>query len=558
MINLIKSAKDDIVKIIENAYKKGTDEGIFTSELPCSIMVENPKDRSHGDFATNFCMQAARALKMPPRNIAKEISSRMSFEGTLLSSADIAGPGFINFHLSPMFYQKAVRTIIKEKDGYGRTSFGNNEKIMVEFVSANPTGPMHIGNARGGAIGDCLSSVLSWAGYDVTREFYVNDAGNQIERFFRSLDARYKQALLGENSVEFPEDGYHGDDIKERAEEFIKLYGDKYLNAPEEERKKALVLYALNKNVAALRSDLADYRIHYDNWFFESSLYESGEVEETLNLLKKAGFTYEQDGAIFLAATKFGCEKDEVLVRANGLCTYFAADIAYHRNKFSRGFDRCINIWGADHHGHVARMKGALDAVGLDGSKLDVILMQLVRLVRDGEVVRVSKRSGKSITLRDLLDETGIDAARFFFNLRQHDTHLEFDLNLAVEESSQNPVYYVQYAHARICSILRSAEGIDIENADLSLLAAPEEIELISLLAAFPEEICTAAVSYEPSRITRYTIDLAAAFHKFYGACRVNCEDEMLKCARLALVTAAKITIANALSILSVSAPKQM
>jgi len=434
---------------------------------------------------------------------------------------------------------------------------------MVEFVSANPTGPMHIGNARGGALGDCLAAVLDRAGFEVTREFYINDAGNQIEKFGCSLEARYLQKYLGEEAVPFPEDGYHGADIITRAEEFAAIEGDKYVNASPEERKKALVAYALPRNIEGLRADLGRYRVEYDVWFSESTLHESGAVRAVVDKLSAAGLTYEKEGALFYKATAYGGEKDEVLIRANGHPTYFAADIAYHYNKFAvRGFDRVINVWGADHHGHVARLKGAMDAVGLDGSKLDIVLMQLVKLMRDGELVKVSKRTGKSITLADLLDEVPLDAARFFFNLREPNTQMDFDLGLAVEESSQNPVYYVQYAHARICHIIQrlAAEGVAFGDgaAIPAVLTDPAEHELIRHIAAFPSEIADSARLYDPSRITKYAITLATLYHKFYDRCRVLGEAPELTKARAELCVATKTVIANLLTMLKIDCPEQM
>ena len=434
---------------------------------------------------------------------------------------------------------------------------------MVEFVSANPTGPMHMGNARGGALGDCLASVLDAAGYDVWREFYVNDAGNQIEKFGVSLEARYLQLHLGEEAVEFPEDAYHGDDIKEHAAAFSALYGDKYVRASSEERRKALVDYALPLNIEKMHRDMEKYRIVYDEWFHESTLHQSGQVADTIRLLTERGLTYEKEGALWYKASEYGGEKDEVLIRANGHPTYFAADIAYHRNKFARGFDTCIDVWGADHHGHVARMKGAMDAVGLKGDHLQVVLIQLVRLMRDGEVVRMSKRSGKAIQLADLLDEVPVDAARFFFNLREAGTRMDFDLDLAIEQSASNPVYYVQYAHARICSIFKAlaADGVvsrPCSGEELRLLAEPEEKELIRHLAAYTGEIVAAAKAYDPARITRYCMELATLFHKFYNACRVKGTEEPLMQARLALCSATRLTLRNALSLLKIDAPEAM
>lgn len=435
---------------------------------------------------------------------------------------------------------------------------------MVEFVSANPTGPMHMGNARGGALGDCLASVLEYAGYDVTREFYINDAGNQIEKFGNSLNARYIQQLQGEDAIAFPEDGYHGEDITDHAKAFIALYGDKYLACGEAERKAALVDYALEKNVTALREDLERYRIVYDVWFRESELHKSGAVQEAIALLKENGYTYEEDGAVWLNCEKMGLEKNEVLVRNNGIPTYFAADIAYHMNKLkTRGFDWAINVWGADHHGHVARMKKALDAVGADGSRLDVVLMQLVRLMKDGEVVRMSKRTGKAITLSDLLEDISVDAARFFFNMRSAGSHLDFDLTLAAEQSNENPVFYVQYAHARICSILRllEEEGVRVlpyAQIRPELLKEEAELDLLKKLSDLPGEIESAARALEPARITRYVMELAACFHTFYTACRVKVEDRDLMNARLKLIDSTRIVLKGVLTMLKITAPEKM
>lgn len=564
MINLIQSAKNDIRNVVTKALEKAISEGMLNScELP-DFNIELPKEKGHGDFASNVAMQAAKAFKLPPRKIAEIITRTLDLKDTCIKSVEVAGPGFINFNLNDKFYTDTIKAIIDEKDNYGRTDYGHGEKIMVEFVSANPTGPMHMGNARGGALGDCLSAVLSWAGYDVTREFYINDAGNQIEKFAQSLEARYMQLFLGEDGFPFPEDGYFGDDIKELAEGFKEINGDKYKDTSSEERKAALVEYGLKNNIARIKSDLAKYRIYFDVWFTESTLHNDGELAETIEILKKNGYTYEKEGALWYKATEFGADKDDVLVRANGFPTYFAADIAYHRNKFEkRGFNRVINIWGADHHGHVARLKGAMNAIGLDGSKLDIILMQLVRLMRDGVPVKMSKRTGKSITLSDLLEETSVDSARYFFNLRQADSHFDYDMDLAVEQSSQNPVYYVQYAHARICSIMRAleSEGIkvdSIENTDLSLLKEPEERELIKNLSLLPEEIKQAAIDYDPSRLTRYLYETATLFHKFYGACHVKGEDEKLMQARIKLIESARTVIKNVLNLMAVTAPDKM
>lgn len=564
MLNLMNTAETEIRRVLLESMGRCVAEGVFPAEPIPAFSVEIPADRSHGDFASNVAMVSARAFKMAPRKIAEAIIKNTDLTGTCLSKIECAGPGFLNFFVSQAWYAGVIRAIDEEGSQYGSSEMGRGKKIMVEFVSANPTGPMHMGNARGGALGDCLASVLDRAGYDVTREFYVNDAGNQIEKFGYSLEARYLQIYKGEDAVPFPEEGYHGDDIKDRAREFADRNADKYVNAESSERRRALIDYALEKNISSLHDDLLKYRIKYDVWFRESKLHSDGELDETIEILKKNGYTYEQDGALWYAATKFGAEKDEVLIRGNGIPTYFAADIAYHRNKFKvRGFNRVIDVWGADHHGHVARLKGAITAAGLDGNKLDVVLMQLVRLVRGGEVVRMSKRTGKAISLTDLLEEVPIDAARFFFNLREANSHFDFDLGLAQEQTSQNPVYYVQYAHARICSILKNlaADGITqrpCTASDLARLNAPEERELIRHLGILPNEIESAAKALDPARITRYVIDLATLFHKFYNACRVKVEDEPLMQARLKLCVCVRDVIKNVLDMLKIDAPEHM
>ena len=552
--------KNAILRAVEKAQAGGD---LPQGEMP-PFSIEVPADRSHGDWATNAAMVSAKAFRLAPRKIAQLITEHIVLEGTFFDRFEIAGPGFINFFLNQRFYSEILKDIMRCGASYGRSDYGKKSKIMVEFVSANPTGPMHMGNARGGALGDCLAAVLDAAGYDVWREFYVNDAGNQIEKFGNSLSARYLQIFKGEDAVEFPEDGYQGEDIRDRAAEFAKENGDKYVDADPAVRQKALVDFALPKNIEKMKSDLKKYGIVYDEWFLESRLHNDGELAETIRILKEKGLTYEKDGALWYRATDFGAEKDEVLVRQNGNPTYFAADIAYHRNKFEkRGFERCIDVWGADHHGHVARMKGAMNAVGLDGGKLDVVLIQLVRLVKGGEVVRMSKRTGKAIQLADLLDEVPVDAARFYFIMREANSQMDFDLDLAVQQDSQNPVYYVQYARARICSIFKAlaAEGIsprDCTDEDLALLTEPEEIELIRHLSAYTGEIVAAAQDYDPARITRYVITLATLFHKFYNACRVKGDDEGLTAARLCLCSATSTVICNVLSMFKISAPESM
>ena len=563
-MNHVLNAKEQAQSLILKAYRQAAEEGLLPSHPFETAPVEIPKDVKNGDFASTFAMQAAKPLGMNPRKIAEAICEKAQLEGTIFSGLEIAGPGFLNLRLGHGYFENVLRDIQEEGKNYGRSQSGKKEKIMVEFVSANPTGPMHMGNARGGVLGDSLAEVLSRAGNDVSREFYVNDAGNQIEKFAQSLEARYFQILDGEENVPFPEDGYHGDDIRELAKIFYEQHGDSYRNVSQKERHDALVQFGLEKNLAKMRRDLEKYRITYDTWFFESTLHDSGYVKETVDLLTQKGATYESEGALWLRTSDYGCEKDDVLRRANGFYTYFAADIAYHRNKFEqRGFDRVINIWGADHHGHVARLKAALDILGLDGShRLEIVLMQLVRLMRDGEVVRMSKRTGTAITLSDLLDEISCDAARYFFNSRAADTHLEFDLGLAVREDNENPVYYVQYAHARVKSILRNLEqeGVQCsENPDLSLLKSEEELELIRELARLPEEIRLAARDREPSRINRYVNNVAAAFHRFYTVSRIrDAETEALRDARVYLIRQVATVIENGLSVFGVTAPDKM
>ncbi len=563
-MTIYEQTKATIKKAIDDAIEQAKQKGDISFDTIPDYIIEEPREKEHGDFATNAAMLLARQAKKAPRMIAEAIVANLSTEGTDILSAEVAGAGFVNFRLDPAYIRRVLALVEEQGDGFGRVEDGKGKKVMVEFVSANPTGPMHMGNARGGALGDCLASVLDWAGYDVTREFYVNDAGNQIEKFGKSLEARFIQELKGEDAVEFPEDGYHGEDIRIRAREYIEAHGTDILEADSETRKKALVAFSLEKNIDDLKSDLEKYRIFYDVWFRESLLHENGEARNVVDELLKRGYAYEKEGAIWFRATDFGEEKDEVLVRQNGFLTYYAVDIAYHRNKFvDRGFDTVINIWGADHHGHVARLKHGLAALGIEPERLEIILMQLVRLVSGGEVVRMSKRTGKSITLKDLLEETSIDAARFFFNMRQANSHFDFDLDLAVEQSNDNPVFYVQYAHARVCSILRlmNEQGVSVKKVsklNLERLSAPQEIELMKKLADFPETIRSSAALREPSLITRYAMDLAAAFHGFYAACKVNTDDSELTAARLKLSDAVRIALANALKVMSISAPEQM
>ncbi|MBE6907599.1 MAG: arginine--tRNA ligase [Ruminococcaceae bacterium] len=564
MTNPVSEAKNSIAALVTAALEQSVASGVLPEcgGLP-SFVVEIPADTSHGDFATNAAMVSARAFRCAPKKVAEALCANLRLDGTAFDRVEIAGPGFINFFLSAKWFAGVVRSILEEGDSYGRTDYGHGEKVQVEFVSANPTGPMHMGNARGGAIGDCLAAVLDWSGHAVTREFYINDAGNQVEKFGKSLEARYLQIYLGEDAVEFPEDGYHGADILERAREFAGLHGDSYLNADGEARKKALVEFAMPRNIEKLKTDLASYRIQYDVWFPESTLH-NGAVDEAIHKLTERGMTYEKEGALWYKATENGGEKDEVLVRANGFPTYFAADIAYHYNKFAvRGFDRVINVWGADHHGHVARLKGAMDAIGLDGSKLDIVLMQLVRLMKDGQPYKMSKRTGKAISLTDLLEDVPVDAARFFFNMREPNSTLDFDLDLAVEQSSQNPVYYVQYAHARICTLLRKQEEAGIRprpctEEELCSMNSSAEIELARTLARFPQEIIDAARNYDPARLTKYAVEIATGFHKYYDSCRIKGEAEPLMQARMNLCLATKAVLHNVLTLLKISVPESM
>ena len=564
MTNVVEVLKSQISEVVKNSLVKAVAGGELPEFEMDEIVIESPREKEHGDFSTNVAMQAAKAAKKAPRQIADIITKNMVFEGTYIEKVETAGPGFINFYLNNLWLYDTLKTIQDKKDKYGEINIGCGSKVMVEFVSANPTGPLHMGNARGGALGDCIASVLSKAGYDVTREFYVNDAGNQIEKFGISLEARYIQQLKGEDAVEFPEDGYHGEDIIDHMKDFIAINGDKLLNVDSEQRRKELVEFALPRNLERIRSGLESYGVKFDVWFSEQSLYESGELQETLELLKNNGHTTEKDGAIWFKTSELGTEKDEVIVRNNGLPTYFTSDIAYHRNKFlKRKYDRVINLLGADHHGHVARMKAAVQALDVDPKKLDIVLFQLVRLYRNGEIARMSKRTGKSISLIDLLEEVGRDAARFFFNTKASGSHLDFDLDLAVKESNENPVFYVQYAHARICSMLKrlEEENVKLQSIDavnLTMLVAKEEIELMKKLAEYPDEIRIAAETLEPSRLTRYVLDVAALFHSFYNACRVKGEEENIMKARMVLVDSTRIVIKNVLDLLSISAPERM
>ncbi len=558
---IVATAKKQIENIIGAAAASAVSKGLLPEAELSAYKIESTKSREHGDYAVNAAMVWSKAFRNAPRKIAEILEAEFDFSGSYIARCEIAGPGFINFFLADNYYADIVADVVRKGGNYGRSNFGEGKSVLVEFVSANPTGPMHIGNARGGALGDCLAAVLDATGHSVEREFYINDAGNQINKFGLSLDMRYLQLYC--EGIEMPEDSYHGADIIAHAKAFAELHGDSFVEKSEADRRKALVEFALPKNIEGLRADLLKYRIEYNTWFKESTLHADGSTMGIIELLKKSGHTYEKEDALWFRGSDFDTE-DFVLVRSNGVPTYVVPDIAYHYNKLvTRGFDKAIDILGADHHGYVPRLKAALTALGVDASRLDVVLMQMVRLVRDGEVIKASKRSGKAITLVTLLDEVPIDAARFFFNLREPNSHFDFDLDLAVEQSNQNPVYYVQYAHARICSIMRNlaAEGITLRGCsaeELALLTAPEERDLILHIAALTEELIVAAKGYDPAKLTHYVQELATKFHKFYNACRVKGEEESLLQARLTLCSATATVIKNILTMLKIDAPESM
>ena len=582
MSNMIQAARQQVAQLTQAAYEKAAAAGLLPQGAEVKATIEIPKDTAHGDYASSFAMAGAKALHKAPRVIAQAIVENLELEGSFFSKVEIAGPGFLNFTLGPKWYGDVLSAVEAQGTAYGSGDDGKGQKVMVEFVSANPTGPMHMGNARGGVLGDTLANILARDGYDTWKEFYVNDAGNQIHKFAVSINARYMQLIMGEENFPFPEEGYHGEDIKELARAIYDAHGDSWKDLPEEERLDKMAQYGLKVNIPKMQEDLKKYGIVYDQWFFESELHSSGYVAETVQMLTDKSWTYEKDGALWLNTTallkqKFMAEgktqeqvdkldlKDDVLRRANGFYTYFAADIAYHRNKFEkRGFDKVINVWGADHHGHVARLQAALDGLGLDGShRLIIVLMQLVNLLQDGKPVRMSKRSGKAIALHDLLDEVSVDAARFFFNSRNASSPVDFDLDLAVREDSENPVYYVQYAHARICSLIArlAEEGETVPTAealDAASFTAPEELALVKALAQYPEELHLAARDYDPSRINRYLAALAGDFHRFYNACRIKGEEPAVLRARLKLADSVRAVLANGLGLLGVSAPEKM
>jgi arginyl-tRNA synthetase len=556
-MSILEKVKDAIVEEIKEAVIKA---GMAEREQIPNFILEIPKDKSHGDFATNIAMQLARVAKKAPRQIAEGIVNNFEAANVSVSRIEIAGPGFINLFMDNKYLFDVVAQVIASGDDYGRTDFGKGTRIQVEFVSANPTGSLHLGHARGAAVGDALCNVLDRAGFDVSREYYINDAGNQIANLAKSIEARYMQALGQEFPM--PEDGYHGQDIIAFGQKLAEEDGDRYVSMSVEERFQFFRTYGLKRELEKLKKDLADFGVEFDVWFSETSLYESGAVEKIVGTLRERGYVFEQDGATWFRSTDFGDDKDRVLIKNDGSYTYLTPDIAYHANKFSRGFDKLINIWGADHHGYIPRMKAAIQALGYEADQLEVIINQMVSLFQGGEKVKMSKRTGKAVTMRDLMEEVGKDATRYFFTMRSSDAHLDFDMDLAVSKSNENPVFYVQYAHARICSIFRQAEEAGLkwteEEADLRLLSSEKELELLKKLGQFPEEITLAAEQFAPHRIVRYVYDLAAMLHSYYNAERVMVDDRALAIARLKLVQAVGITLRNGLRVIGVSAPEKM
>jgi arginyl-tRNA synthetase len=553
----------DRVKITlkEEIARAITSAGIVAEDQLPEFVLEVPREKVHGDFATNVAMQLTRITKRNPREIAEAIVRGIDKAKTHVASAEIAGPGFINFRMDKSYLQPIVGQVLESGDKYGSVGIGHGRRIQVEFVSANPTGSLHLGHARGAAVGDALCNLLELAGYDVTREYYINDAGNQVLNLAKSLEARYRQALGQE--AEMPEDGYYGEDIKQFAAELAGEQGDKLLQLSDEERLSFFRSYGLSKELDKIKRDLARFGVKFDEWFSETSIYESGATDEVLAEIRAQGHIYEEDGATWLRTTTYGDDKNRVLIKNDGSYTYLTPDIAYHRNKYRRGFDKMINIWGADHHGYIPRMKAAMAALGYDPDKLEVLIAQMVSLFQNGEKVKMSKRTGKAVTMEDLMDEVGVDPMRYFFTMRSMDSHLDFDMDLAVSQSNENPVFYVQYAHARICSIFRQAAEqniavLPLAEVDLSRLTTEEEFDLLRKMAELPEEVEVAANQYAPHRLIRYVYELASQFHSYYKAERVIVDDEALTQARLALLGALRIVIANVLRVVGVSAPERM
>lgn len=550
------------VEKVQQAIKLAISEAVQKAELttePMEIHLESPKDKANGDYATNIAMQLTRIAKKAPRAIAEAIVKNLDKESANIEKVEIAGPGFINITIKKDYLLDVVKTVLEQKEDYGRTNSGAGERIQVEFVSANPTGDLHLGHARGSSVGDSLCNVLDLAGYDVSREYYINDAGNQINNLALSIEARYFEALGKGDSM--PEDGYRGQDIKDIAEDLVKEHGDKFVAMTHEERFEAFRKHGLKVELAKLQKDLADFRVEFDVWYPESSLYENGKIDKALAKLRENGHVYEEDGATWFRSTAFGDDKDRVLIKNDGSYTYLTPDIAYHEDKLQRGFDKLINIWGADHHGYIPRMKAAIEALGYDRDTLEVNIVQMVQLYKDGEKMKMSKRTGKAVTMRELVELVGLDAVRYFFAMRSGDSHMDFDLDLAVSQSNENPVYYSQYAHARICSIVRQAEeqGFTASTDHLELLSSEKEVDVLKKIGDFPKVVADAAKLRAPHRITTYIQDLASNFHSFYNANKVlDATNEDLTRARLALITAVRTTIANALKVIGVSAPDKM
>ncbi|MEK4876296.1 arginine--tRNA ligase [Bacillus sp. FSL W8-0102] len=556
-MNIVGKIQEQLKSEIKAAVLKA---GLAAEEELPAIVLETPKDKAHGDYSTNIAMQLARIAKKPPRQIADEIKNQFDRSQASVKEIEIAGPGFINFFMDHHYLTKLIPAILEAKDRYGESNAGAGQKIQVEFVSANPTGDLHLGHARGAAVGDSLCNVMEKAGYEVTREYYINDAGNQIHNLALSVEARYFQALGKDKDL--PEDGYYGEDIVQIGKRLAEEFGDRYLHVDEQERYQFFREYGLKYEMEKLKKDLENFRVSFDVWYSETSLYKNGKIDEALEVLRKSGYTYEKDGALWFRSTAFGDDKDRVLIKSDGSYTYLTPDIAYHRDKFERGFDKVINIWGADHHGYIPRMKAAISALGFNAENLEVEIIQLVHLYKNGEKMKMSKRTGKAVTMRELIEEVGLDAVRYFFAMRSGDTHMDFDLDLAVSQSNENPVYYAQYAHARICSILRQAEEQQIsidDQVDLSLLGTEKEIDLLKKLGDFPLVIADAAEKRTPHRVANYIQELASAFHSFYNANKVLDQDHLsLSKARLSLVKAVQITLKNALSLIGVSAPEKM
>lgn len=554
------NAVEQIQQEVKVALRQAViDAGLAEETAIPDIMLETPNNKDNGDYATNIAMQLTKLAKKPPRAIAEAILEKLNTDGTSIESIEIAGPGFINIKLKTDYLGGIVKTVLEQGENYGRSNFGNKQKVQVEFVSANPTGDLHLGHARGASLGDSLSNVLDFAGYDVAREYYINDAGNQVHNLANSVEARYFQALGLDK--EMPEDGYQGPDIINIGKMLAAEYGDKYVNTPDEERYAFFRQYGLEHELEKLKTDLANFRVSFDVWFSETSLYENGKIDVALDKLRANGHVFEEDGATWFRSTTFGDDKDRVLIKNDGTYTYLTPDIAYHEDKLFRGFDKLINIWGADHHGYIPRMKAAIEALGYGNDTLEVSVVQMVQLYKDGEKFKMSKRTGKAVTLRELVEEVGLDAVRYFFAMRSGDSQMDFDLDLAISQSNENPVYYAQYAHARISSILRQADenGMAVSVDNVSLLQAEKELELLKKIGDFPQVISDSARIRSPHRVATYIQELAATFHSFYNAEKVlDPDNRELSGARLALITITRTTIANALKLIGVSAPEKM